>query len=404
MRQLFLSRVDAVADRVLVHSEPLRGAPRAQVLLQIDLERGGQASGPVVVAGQGAELGADELPRPHRVGACQSGERDVLVERHGSLPPACEDRDTAGVERLIVAAAEAFDTRDGRAASGQHARESVRVQMELCERVPRPTVGPRRPARDQQAGARHKQGPRIRQGGSHLLSRAFERRERLAAGLVGPVMPDNEGEVRAVEVIAEPRARGLQVRELVAQDRLDRLRADRRRAADPALALVRVEPHQAGAQGLDELEGPIGAPLDRVCLFAIRQRVGANRLRPAVEEHRVTYVVGAQQRVERHAPTYELARVVRGGGRRLRLARRHVVADHVGEQAQHALGARVGGRPQVLFVQPRQLNMNRVGDIARDGWEPVRVRGVASDQLAKANVLAHCESVAPRGTRLRRAW
>ena len=196
-----------------------------------------------------------------------------------------------------------------------------------------------------------------------------------------------------LEVVAKPGARGLHVAGLTAQHRLDRLGADRCGAAHPALALVRIELDQARAQSLDELEGPVRTQFDRVRPLAIRLGVGVNRVGPATEERRVADVVGAQQRLERDAVTHELARVLDGGRRRFGLAWWDVVPNHVGEEPEDALAARVGLLAEVAGLDGRELSVDRVGDVACDRRQPVGVHGVALDQMAKAVVRFHGESV-----------
>src|SRR3954470_16505495 len=86
--ELLLSRADAVGNRVLVDAESLGGPARAQVFLEIDAQRRGEARGSVVLRREGAQLGHDELPRLLDIRAGQGRQRHIVVMGHASRAPA----------------------------------------------------------------------------------------------------------------------------------------------------------------------------------------------------------------------------------------------------------------------------------------------------------------------------
>ena len=215
----------------------------------------------------------------------------------------------------------------------------------------------------------------------------------------------------AAELVAKSAAGPLEVDVLAREHSIYHLRAHRRCATDPPLALFAVALHESVAELLDVVERPVRSKLDRFAQFAwVGDRL-ARLCRPSAEERCLADVVGTQERVKREATSHELARVVDRRWWRYRHVGRTFRAREVDDQPKDAVSARVRAGAQLgISVHVSELGVDRVGDVLRDGRQPLGVLSKPEDELSHPLLRSHSGSllrgrvtgdrIQPAGTRL----
>jgi hypothetical protein len=195
---------------------------------------------------------------------------------------------------------------------------------------------------------------------------------------------------------------------------LDRVAVWHRRAAVagvvlliPHVALVSSTPDRY-ATSLGHALGDIGLiGLLVLAVWALAPSLrGARWPRPIERMARATYerwlighrltglfvadVVGTQERVNREATPHELARVVDRRRRRYRLARRTSRPREVDDEPKDAVGARVRAGAQVgISIHVSELGVDRVGDVLRDGRQPLGVLSEPQDEPSHPLLRSH---------------